>query len=339
MRNKRKSLFITKALLVISCIAVGSMSVAQNKNAQPFQDLQNQIDALQAQVNALSSGSVGPIELDVECGIGESVNDALNSVAGNDSEVIVSVSGLCLEDVIITRDDVTIRGLDASSKIQGTFAVSARRGAARINVESITLTGAYAALSCFSGASVTATNVIMENSGRGVLSFFQGSCVIIDSLITDNNQGVTIGDNSNIYLQGSVVEGSNQGANVWGNSSLSADASSLNATSTFRNNNLAVQVFSNGAFRAVRLEVVNNSVGVQILANSSLFMENNASVYIAGNDRAGLNLADMSSAIINSGLIIENNGIGISCSGIFHVNDLVSPTVVNNAIVNIANCN
>lgn len=366
MRNKPRSFFLTKALLVVLCIAVGSVSVAQSDkgksgvksekgksgvksekeksgvqsdNGKPFQDLQIQIDALQAQINALSSGSVGPIELHVDCGIGESISDALNSVAGNDSEVVVNVSGLCLEDVIITRDDVTIRGTNASSKIQGTFAVSARRGASRINVENITLTGAYAALSCFSGAAVTATNVTLENSARGVLSFFQGSCNVIDSLIAGNNQGLTVGDNSNINLQGSVVENSNTGANVYGNSSLSTSASSLNATSTFRNNRLAMQVYSNGALRPVNLEVVNNDVGVRIFGNSTLFMESNSNVYIGYNDQTGLYFGNMSSSIINSGLIIENNGIGISCAGIFDVSNLVTPTVVNNATANIANCN
>jgi len=207
MRNKPDSRYISKTLLFISCITIGSVSVAQGNNGKPFQDLQNQIDELKALVDALGTGSAGPIELDVNCGLGESVNDALNSVTGNDSEVIVNVLGQCAESVIITRDDVTIRGADSSSKIQGIFAVSARRGASRINVESITLTGSFAALSCFSGASVSATNVIMENSGTGVMSSFQGSCIVIDSLITGNNQGVTVSDTSNIYLQGSIVEG------------------------------------------------------------------------------------------------------------------------------------
>jgi len=112
----------------------------------------------------------------------------------------------------------------------------------------------------------------------------------------------------------------------------------LNATSIFRDNNLAVQVFANGAFRPVKLEVVNNIAGVRIFGNSSFFMDSASSVYIAGNANTGLSLGNMSSAIINSGLVIENNGIGISCSGTIDVNDLVSPTVVNNTTVDFANC-
>ena len=85
----------------------------------------------------------------VDCTIGESINDALATPAQN---LIIEISGMCAEDVVVERTNVTFRGTDPA--IDGIMPdpnglkrnALALRNISNILLENLTLTGAQTAL-------------------------------------------------------------------------------------------------------------------------------------------------------------------------------------------------
>ena len=85
-------------------------------------------------------------QIDVECAKGDSINDALDR---RDTELLINIIGICTEDVMVARDRVTLRGTDpAVDGIQAATiddpygAALFIRGARRVAVENLQLTGA-----------------------------------------------------------------------------------------------------------------------------------------------------------------------------------------------------
>ena len=88
----------------------------------------------------------------VDCHKGESVNKALTKQPGA-AALVVEIRGLCHENVVITRDRVTLRGADPEE--DGIRAVAAGvqtdsavwvRGAQLVTIENLSLSGGYAGL-------------------------------------------------------------------------------------------------------------------------------------------------------------------------------------------------
>ncbi len=83
--------------------------------------------------------------LNIDCAKGDSINHALDR---NETELIINIAGICTEDVVVRRDRVTLRGVDPA--VDGIQAATVDdpygaalyiRGARRVNVENLQLTG------------------------------------------------------------------------------------------------------------------------------------------------------------------------------------------------------
>lgn len=88
----------------------------------------------------------------VDCTRGQSINEAMTKKPKAYS-LIVEISGMCRENVVVTRDRVTLRGTDpAGDGIQAeentdlTDPTLWVRGAGLVNVENLTLTGGFSGL-------------------------------------------------------------------------------------------------------------------------------------------------------------------------------------------------
>jgi hypothetical protein len=88
----------------------------------------------------------------VNCDKGESINKALAKNLGA-APLVVEVSGMCRENVVVTRDRVTLRGTDPSAdgieavgNVEQTDAALWVRGAQLVTVENLKLTGGFAGL-------------------------------------------------------------------------------------------------------------------------------------------------------------------------------------------------
>jgi hypothetical protein len=87
--------------------------------------------------------------IDIDCTDGDSINKALDK---RDTELIINITGICIEDVVVRRDRVTLRGTDPA--LDGIRAATVDdpygaalfiRGGRRVNVENLQLTGARSA--------------------------------------------------------------------------------------------------------------------------------------------------------------------------------------------------
>ena len=85
-------------------------------------------------------------EIFIDCAIGDSINKALQRP---DIELLINIDGICVEDVVVRRDRVTLRGNDPA--VDGIQAATTDdpfgsalliRGAQRVNVENLQITGA-----------------------------------------------------------------------------------------------------------------------------------------------------------------------------------------------------
>ena len=82
----------------------------------------------------------------VDCNLGRTINNALKKPA---VELTIEISGICIEDVEINRNNVTLRGTDPTvdgikSDPEGPMRQALTvRNVSMINVENLKLTGAY----------------------------------------------------------------------------------------------------------------------------------------------------------------------------------------------------
>jgi len=90
--------------------------------------------------------------VEVDCAKGQSINSALAQHPGVQS-LVVEVSGLCHENVLVTRDRVTLRGVDpevdgisAVEDLEESDAALWVRGAQFVTVENLKLTGGFSGL-------------------------------------------------------------------------------------------------------------------------------------------------------------------------------------------------
>ena len=162
----RKS-FVILLLLSSPLVFISTAQAAPLPRGLPFQELQNQIDELKANT------STDPIAITVDCSAGETVTDALNSISNPVAPVTITINGNCTEDIVITRDNVTLTGATPTSGITG---VAGSLGTIHVNhaehvsINSMTITNhAVAGIFCDYDGYVTATGITINGGGIGLL--------------------------------------------------------------------------------------------------------------------------------------------------------------------------
>ena len=88
------------------------------QHGHKFSRLLQKIEDLEARVDQLEQGAGGPQTIAVDCAAGETVSDALASVANSSTPVTIALSGVCVENVEIHRDNVTLQGGSTADGIE-----------------------------------------------------------------------------------------------------------------------------------------------------------------------------------------------------------------------------
>ena len=331
-----------KTIISIICLFIVSPVFAQGNgnqgasNGQPFQSLQDQIDNLQAQIDAIQLGnSNAPIDLAVDCTNGETINGAIDSVGGAVNQLNIEITGECSEQVFLRRSNVHLQGVSPDAGITGNLALIALDSASNISVDSLTLTGGFAALTCLDNAAVLASNLVLENSSRGVLAYFGGMCDITDSIVQNNNQGMTIGANGVVDAKGVTIQNSSGvAANVYTGGSLTLNSSATGA-SRVNNNNFGLSIFSTGNLLPLNVVIENNqSIGINLFSAGALFMESSASggLVVQNNDGHGIILQSLSTAYFAGEVNLNNNtGWGLVCTGVHSAAELENVLAAGNS--------
>lgn len=153
-------------------------------------------------------------EKKVKCDKGQSVQKELDKLDG--PETIV-VTGTCHEYLEIKTDDVTIQGgnYQPPSTPVPDRSIIWVRGARRVLITGVTVTGGYNGIVVGQGGSLTldGNSTISGAANNGVVSVFGSSMTVNSSTIQENVQGVAAADNSAIVVINSYIQ-NNTGAGV-----------------------------------------------------------------------------------------------------------------------------
>ncbi len=290
----------------------------------------------------------------VKCGKGKTIGKALEK--GNKRKplvIIVQGPEPCKENVIITRDDVTLRG---DKDVGGTvFAMDPALdtisiiGARRVVIDKLTVSGGKDGISAVLGAGFTVQNSTISYNERGGIRVAGSSAVIVDNDILHNFDGVKIVEsasariwaedvgNTIAYNEEDGIEIANSStASMFGNTvehngtgiGIFRATGRLFGQNIIQNNTLnGILVATGGALRqgpltpATTFDKIQKNGDRGIRAISSFLDIRDA--IIMGNGSNGISLDFHSTLLIRNSEISGNsaNGIGLSNdSGLWLIN-------------------
>ena len=153
----------------------------------------------------------------VNCNLpGETISSAL--ILNVDvTPLVVQVKGTCTENLVIARDDVTIKtnGIASATITAADSAHPVLRldGARRIAIDGviangITLTGGTNGISASRGSTLDVRNcAVTGNSSDGIVSAYSSAVSVDSCSITGNRQGVVAADAASLAITNSTVSG------------------------------------------------------------------------------------------------------------------------------------
>jgi hypothetical protein len=219
-------------------------------------------------------------DTNVNCDKGGSIQKAIEAGAGSAAAKTINVRGFCEEDLLITRDNVSLLG-DGNAMISGRIVM---RGAVGVTIRDLTVTGPRDGVSA-SLSRVFMTNVhFTGNTGSGI-AVRAGSVVYLrDGSIAHNTGGI-----------GLLVDGG---------------FASLDNTDVFSNEGDGIVVNANGSlsFNGGRVHSHESGTGILARLGASIALSD---ADVSGNMFAGVNVSLGSTAAIYSSGINDNVDIGL----------------------------
>ncbi len=133
----------------------------------------------------------------VNCNADDSIADAIAALPPGPATL--KIKGTCVEDPVITRDDLTLKGFGPGGTISGTITID---GARRVVIDDLTVTGPGPGIVGTDTAAFTVQNSDISNNsapgagtlpfccdGSGIVVTGSSSATITDSTINNNNTG------------------------------------------------------------------------------------------------------------------------------------------------------
>ena len=168
----------------------------------------------------------------VDCTKGQSINAALTNSAPT---LVVEIRGFCDEDVLVTRDQVTLRGADP--------ALDGIRGVAPAPPNPIPPGTVTAALTVRDGDEVIVENLTVSNGALNGIAFFESNAGLVRNcrLVANNSQGLHVSAMSFVTVTGSEMSGNpDSGLRVQRSSNANID------TTTISGGNIGLAVTAGG---------------------------------------------------------------------------------------------
>ena len=213
----------------------------------------------------------------VNCDKGDSINEALEERA---DKLIIKIRGTCQEDVVIERDDVTLRGVGPDATVVAEYGPAIWVVAvSRITLENLTVSGGYGPGPYASGiflegsSGVFVSNVTAKENKYGLRS--QGSSLTVeDSNFVRNIMGLHLNSGSSVVFDGEEInihENSRVGLVVGPGSALGTRWSP-GPRVLVNDNNIGIQFQLNSEawFGGPLLEVKRNQTGIIVSGSSSV---------------------------------------------------------------------
>ena len=235
----------------------------------------------------------------VHCDDGDSLQNAIDAGAGSAAIVEIDVTGVCTEDLLITRDRVTING-DGNTVIDGQVRV---RGAHNLTIRDLTITGPGNGINA-SAARIFMVGVHVDgNDGYGIALRHGGAIFLRNGSIANNlgDIGLLI---ENGHGQLTDVEVSNN--------AVDGIVVNVNGNLTMNGGSVQSQGLGNGIIAKLgsTLELVDVTVKENLFAGVSVLTGSAAEIhggFVETNEGIGIDVADNSS-LAAYGVEIKDNG-------------------------------
>jgi len=219
--------------------------------------------------------------------------------------LVIEFSGVCEENILVARDDLTVRGVDEGATVKGHFDV---QGASRIRLEDFTIRDSVS------------EDRILDREGDG-LRIVSGMKVSVDdvTVINAGSRGISV-EGSSVEFRNTIVLDS-LGINVvWIGSTIVvyehfvSRGSQVNGIVVFNATDIFVRP---GAL----LESDENPGGLAIQAQSSLTLGVDAKISVKNNLSHGLLLIGEGTLLYSSAAIEArgNGGFGIGIADLSHL--------------------
>ena len=226
----RPKLFLSVLLFSLSLILTSTTFAGTNPNGQPFQQLQNEINALQQQLNNIQQNT--PIEVSVDCS-SESIGDVLDQYQNSTAPLIINVVGVCNEAVTISRSNVTLNG-NGTAQINGTgdkTTVLVNDGASNVTIKSLTIAGGSFGLNCDENSTVHAEELNISSILSGVDALNGGDCLLHNTLVSNSLVGVGASNGGSLSILGGKITNNTLGVVV--NAETDVYVSSMDTSTDF----------------------------------------------------------------------------------------------------------
>jgi len=294
-----------------------------------------------AVVLGLSSMATQARDLKVNCDIGQSLQDAINRARSSAAPLVVNVKGDCYENVILSRDALTIDG-GGEAVIHGSLV---NRGV-RVTISNIGITRPGFGMRATTGRTRLINVHFFDNAEEGLIVRRNGVVIFPDGSVKNNDlEGVVVesatlivgeveisGNRAGIAAamahitleDAQVVNNAERGIDVAGNSALMVSGGAVRG-----NGGVGVIVDNTSSFAADGVDISwNGSTGVGVRWNSNAdivgcTIGNNAQ---ANPNRTGVFVSTSSSATIDSTEVF-GNGAGVGATRQSFIN-LTGTTVV-----------
>jgi parallel beta-helix repeat protein len=242
-----------------------------------------------------SVGVPGPAEVTVNCGTPPTISQVLQETSGR--PLTITVNGACTENLLITRDDVTLQGGASGGTITGAAAADTIRidGAKRVVIDTLTVSGGATGIRGVHGAAFTVRNATIQNAvGSGVAAMYSSQATIDGNAIQNNpGNGIAVDYGSSATITANTIRGNRQDGIVVGNTS--AARIGLTETGVAAGN----LIEGNGADGYDGIELANGSTGY-VYGNT-----------IQNNRSSGIGVYRQCVLRLLGGNIIQNNGTGV----------------------------
>ena len=302
------SVLLASAVLVVTPAGATAQSLAQR-----VQQLEQQVSTLSAKVTSLEQVTARTV-VSIDCNNGQRVRDAPIQTERNGfrlGHVTINITGVCIEQFTITRDDLTLVGAGPGAELRtpsggGGIAINNSR---RVDFNSLAITNGSVVVA--GNSKVSFLNVAFRNSPRFGLFVTGGRVTVSDSFFDGAGEsGVFAWVGSTVELYNTVIENSGgRGLELQIGATAQVDRGSV-----VRNNGTGIGLWYNSTLDLRDAFVENNlGDGVTLVGGSTLLLGGPA--VIRGNQWSGIRLEDTSVAGSFAAGEITGNGFGVFCTG------------------------
>ena len=243
------------------------------------------IEAIQKLHDLIGAG--GGATVNVDCGSGGSIADALASGAAR-----IIIRGTCTEPVQITRDDVTLEGdPTAGGSIQGTDAEvnTVVVTGHRVTIQRLAVSGGRNGVTGVGASNLIVRNVTVNSVGRNGIVYASGANGTVDGCTVQSTgrDGVVV-DGANARVINNTVIGNRHGI-VFVNGSNGAigltDRSAAGGNTVSENTGTGILIAAGSVATVTMNQVIQNGTGAGVFQATASIAGGNV---ITGNPGGGL---------------------------------------------------